>query len=218
MAIVLKNDKIDIKIDSNTIIGVMGKDYSKFLSSLSSDDIFYLDNRVSISNKKVSSILIGDNILDILKEYNLDNDFINKRVNELSHSEQKILKYILLIISNKKINIIDEPFMDLDYGHKKKIILLINKLIKNKKTVIIGSVNSNIIYSTCKKVLFIKDKDYYYGDIDALQNKRTLKKYDVDMPDIVNFVSLAKEKKIKIRYSYDIRDLIKDVYRNVSKK
>ena len=216
MAIVLKNNKIDIKIDSNTIIGVMGKDYDKFLSSLKSDDIFYLDNRVSISNKKVSSILSVNESL--LKEYNLSEDFVNKRVNELSHSEQKILKYLLLITNNKKINIVDEPFMDLDYDYKKKIILLINKLIKNKKTVIIGSVNSNTIYSICKKVLLIKDKDYYYGDVTGLQNKRTLKKYDIVMPDIVNFISLAKEKKIKIRYSYDIRDLIKDVYRNVSQK
>ena len=113
MAIVLKNNKIDIKIDSNTIIGVMGKDYDKFLSSLKSDDIFYLDNRVSISNKKVSSILSVNESL--LKEYNLSEDFVNKRVNELSHSEQKILKYLLLITNNKKINIIDEPFMDLNY-------------------------------------------------------------------------------------------------------
>ena len=38
------------------------------------------------------------------------------------------------------------------------------------------------------------------------------------MPNIVEFVKLAKNKKIKLKYSHDIRDLIKDVYRNVSQK
>jgi ABC-type multidrug transport system ATPase subunit len=213
MALILKNNKFQLSIDTRTIIGVMG-DYEKFIRIITGDDIYFIDKIESLSNNLVSSLISNK---DLLKEFDFEK-YLNYKIKELSHSNQKLLQYLLMIQSNKKIIVIDEPFMDLDYGHKKKIILLINKLIKNKKTVIIGSVNSNIIYSTCKKVLFIKDKDYYYGDIDALQNKRTLKKYDVDMPDIVNFVSLAKEKKIKIRYSYDIRDLIKDVYRNVSKK
>ena len=219
MAIILKNSKIDITIDSKTIIGVMGQDYDKFIKSLNGDDIFILDNRISNSNKRVSSLIeVNDKVLDIIKELELNENILNKKVSDLSHSEQKLLKYLLLIINNKKLNIIDEPFMDLDCFYKKKIIVLLNELVKKNKTIIVGSSNSNIIYSLCKKILLIKDKDCFYGNIDSLENKRVLKKYNIVMPDLVNFVNLAKEKKVNLRYSYDIRDLIKDVYRNVSKK
>ncbi len=220
MAIVLKNSIYHITIDSQMIVGVMGCDYDKFLASLEGNNIFYLDKRVSVSNKKVSSLFSSnmDKAIEIIKDFNLDNTFLDKKINELSHSELKILKYILLIISNKKIIIIDEPFMDLDYQNKKRIILLIKSLIKGRKTVIVGSIDSNIIYSLCKKVLFIKENDYYYDDIKVFSNIKVLDKYNVMMPDIVRFILLAKNKNIKLNYSYDIRDLIKDVYRNVSKK
>ena len=121
-----------------------------------------------------------------------------------------------MVLSNKKIIVIDEPFMDLDYDNKKRIVLLFNKLIKEKKTIIIGSMNSNVIYPLCKKVLFINNSDYYYDDITSFKNKRLLKKYCVSVPNLVKFVELAKDKKVKLKYSQDIRDLIKDVYRNVS--
>ena len=108
--------------------------------------------------------------------------------------------------------------MDLDYGYKKKIVLLVNRLIKENKTVIIGSVDSNIIYTLCKKILLISDDDYYYSDTSVFKKTRILEKYQIMIPDLVYFVDLAKDKKIKLRYSNDIRDLIKDVYRNVSQK
>ena len=73
-----------------------------------------------------------------------------------------------------------------------------------------------VINPADKKILLVNSKDYYYGDIDDLIDKKLLKKYDVDMPDIVKFIELANKKGIKIKNSYDIRDLIKDVYRNVS--
>lgn len=212
MAIVLKNSKYDLNIDSNTIIGVMGKYYEKFLKSLNGNDVYYVDKNVIVSNKKVSEV-IGENT-DILKEFNLDNSFLNKSISLLSHSEQKLLKYILLVLNDEKIIVIDEPFMDLDYENKKMIILLLNKLKKNK-TIIIGSNDSNIIYSICKKVLFINNSEYYYGSTDDFSDKDLLKKYHIVMPDLVKFIELAKAKGKAIKYSKDIRDLIKDVYRNV---
>jgi ABC-type multidrug transport system ATPase subunit len=190
-------------------------DYNKLFESLSSDHIFYLDNRISLSKKKVSSFLVDTSII---KDYELDKDFLNKQVYELSHSELKLLKYFMLINSNKKIIVIDEPFIDLDYQNKKKIIVLLKNMVKANRTIIIGSNDSNIIYSLCKKILLINDKDSYYGDINSLEKKKILDKYNILEPDIVEFVNLVKKKKIKLKYSNDIRDLIKDVYRNVSKK
>ena len=75
--------------------------------------------------------------------------------------------------------------------------------------------DSNVIYPLCKKVLFVNNSDYYYDDITTFKNKKLLKKYRVIMPNLVKFVELAKDKKVKLKYSQDIRDLIKDVYKHV---
>ena len=213
MAIVFRSIKYNIKVDSNKIIGVMGN-YKEFLLSLTGSNVYYIDNKVITSNKKVYELLNKE----VIKDFNLRENLLNRKINELSHSEQKLLKYMLMILSNKKIIVIDEPFMDLDYSNKKKIILLFNRLIKEKKTIIIGSSDSNTIYQYCKKVLFINNNDYYYDDINVFKDSKLLKKYHISMPNLVKFVELARDKDIKLKYSQDIRELIKDVYRNVSKK
>ena len=123
-----------------------------------------------------------------------------------------------MLLSDKNIIVIDEPFMDLDYQNKRKIMVLLNRLVKNNKTVIMGSSNSNIIYSLCKKVLLINNGNHYYGDISILENKKILAKYHIIVPDLVKFTWLVHDKNIKLNFSKDIRDLIKDVYRNVSQK
>lgn len=216
MAIVLSSNKYHIELDSKTIIGVMGE-YEKIFKALSSNNVYYIEKLFSVSNKKVSSLF--DNVdIDLLKECNLGEEVLNKRINELSHSEQKLLKYVLMLLSNKNIIIIDEPYLDLDYDNKKRINLLIKRLVKENKTIIVGSNDSNIIYSLCKKILLINDSEYYYGGVDTFKNIEILKKYHIDMPDLVYFTDLARKKNIKIGYFKDVRDLIKDVYRNVSQK
>ena len=219
MAIVFKNKKYNLEVDSNLLIGVMGS-YESFFSSLVGDNVYYINKKYDDSNKRVCSLLNKDleNVKKILKELEIGEAIVDKKINELSHSEQKLLKYVLMVLSNKKIVIIDEPFMDLDFAGKKKITLLINSLLRKKKTIIVGSVDSNIIYGLCKKVLFISDNKYYYDDIMAFTNKKVLKEFHIDMPYLVRFVELAKNKKIRLNYSRDIRDLMKDVYRNVSQK
>ena len=51
---------------------------------------------------------------------------------------------------------------------------------------------------------------------DILTNVNYLKKNKIDIPDIVEITYLAlKNKKVKIDYHKDIRDIIKDIYKHV---
>ena len=214
MAITLKCKKYpEIVIDSNKIIGVLGNNYREFLKSFTGEDVYYL------RKDKYNSITIidDDELLEYRKLLKIDN-VINKKQKDLSHSERRLLEYFLMVGSNSKIMIIDEPYLDLDYSEIKIINNLLKKLIKEGKTIIIGSSNINDIYMICKKVLLIGDEELLYDNVRCLTKKDILEKYHLDVPDIVEFVELAKKKNIKIPYSKDIRDLIKDVYRNVSKK
>ncbi len=224
MAIVFHSVKYqDIKIDSQMIIGVMGSDYQLFLKSLRRDQVFYIENNIDTSDSTVQCKLDSLNIkyseellMAYLNDLHLAKDFLKKKVNELSHSEQKILKYLLCLVSNASIIVVDEPFLDLDFPNKKMIISIFNRLVRYK-TIIIGSSDSNIIYAICKKVLLLGKEKYYYGDVLILSNKNILKQYHLVMPQIVEFIRYAQEKKVHLPYSKDIRDLIKDVYRHVSK-
>ena len=217
MAVVLKSVKYgDITIDTHCIIGVMGYYYDEFLKSLQGEDVFYLDDKNFKDKNSVSDYITNTDYVNYLKELKLNEDFLNKKIFELSHSEKKLLKYLIMLSVNASIIIINEPFINLDYHYKKLLISLFNRLVKYK-TIIIGSRNSNIIYELCKKVLLLGKSDYTYKDSVILSNKKVLKKYRLVMPEIIEFVRLANNKKNHLPYSKDIRDLIKDVYRNVTK-
>ena len=221
MGLVLKSNNYNIKIDSNKIIGVMGKDYDRFLVSIKGRDISYIGKLDSFyTNSVYDEISLYENDNNIIEMYLdkllLNKDFLSKKISDLSSGEKHLLRYLIGFIQNKNIIIIDEPFMDLDYNYKKRIIYLLNDMINNK-TVIIGSFSSDIIYNIASKVLLINDNSYFYGDIKSVfSDLDILSLYNIKMPEIVKFVALARNNKgIMIDYSNDVRDLIKDVYRNV---
>ena len=232
MAIVLKNVKfnnnLNLYLDSNMIIGIMGNNYESFIKSLKGDNVFGIykddyfkknsvyDELLSVYNKN-NKIVFDEVVKTLLSELGLDYSFFYKKVKELSSSEKTLLKYLLLFMKNPSIMIIDEPFLYLDYYWKKKITLILKNIIKGtKKTIIIGSCDSEIIYMLSEKVLLVDYNYCIYGEKNKIfGNKEILDKYQIDEPEIIEFVRLAREKKIKLNYTDDVRDLIKDVYKNV---
>lgn len=151
-----------------------------------------------------------------LEMFSIDEDILKKKICELSMGEKKLLKYVLALIYNPNVIVIDEPYLYLDFNHKKIISNVIHILkSKYKKTIIIGSGDSNIIYSLCELSLFINGDNQLYGITKTIFNENDLKKFNIDVPNLVKFTDLVNKKGIKIGYFQDIRDLIKDVYRNV---
>ena len=232
MAIVFKNvrfnNNMNIYLDSNIIIGVMGDNYSEFFKSLSGNDIYVIDKENDFLEKKVSDELLkcykkrSDVSLDeatniIIRRMDLSKEFLNKNIKELSHSEKRILKYLIMFLINPKIIIIDEPYLYLDYDMKKKIKILIKEIIKeSKKTIIIGSCDSCIIYELTQRVMLINHHSYLYDDTKKVfENIGMLRDYNIAEPDIVRFIRLARKKGINLDYTNDIRDLMKEVYKNV---
>ena len=221
MGLILKGNNYNIKIDSNKIIGVMGKDYDRFLVSINGSNISYIGKLDSFyTNSVYEEINIyekDDHVINnYLDKFMLNSDFLNKKISDLSSGERHLLRYLIGFIVDKNIIVIDEPFMDLDYDLKKRITYLLKDMVNNNKTVIIGSFSSDIIYSIASYVLLISDNNYFYGDITSVfTNTDILSRYNIKVPKIVQFVDLVRDKNIIIDYSTDIRDLIKDVYRNV---
>ena len=154
--------------------------------------------------------------MKILDMFSLDESFLDKKISDLSSGEMKLLKYLLVLVYNPNVIVIDEPFLCLDYYYKKVIKKVLYDLkTKYHKTIIVGSSDSNIIYSLCDISLLVNRDNHLYGITKSIFNEEELKRFNIKVPDLVRFTDLVKKKGVNIGYFQDIRDLIKDVYRNV---
>ena len=61
-----------------------------------------------------------------------------------------------------------------------------------------------------------KENIYAYGDSDELfTSSEIIKENVVPIPYITEVTYLAKNKKVKLSYHKDVRDIIKDIYKHV---
>ena len=85
------------------------------------------------------------------------------------------------------------------------------------RIIVIASNDVDFIYQYTDSVLILdngyalvhEDTSKIFQDINFLEN------HNIDVPDLVRFTKLAKDKKIRLSYHKDILDLIKDVYKHV---
>lgn len=157
-------------------------------------------------------------ITQALQIVGLEDSYRNRDFHEVSRGEAKLLQLAFVLIQNSKIVLLDEPFMELDYMNRKRVLRCI-RMLKEKyhKMVIIASNDSDLQYTLTEEVIVLYDGGVgYQGNTERFfQTKNIEKKYGISVPSLVKFTTLAKKKKIKLSYHKDIRDLIKDVYKHV---
>lgn len=184
---------------------------------------FYTDKVIDEMNFAINSLEftcddISGRINRSLEMCGLDSSYLKRKISSLSSGEKKLLQLAVSLLCNPKVLILDEPFANLDYSNKKKVISLI-KLLKDryKKTIIISSNDTNMLYElTDNVVILANDTAIVHGPTnELLETPELLHKYNIDVPDIIEFTYLARKKNNKIKYHKDIRDLIKDVYKHV---
>ncbi len=156
-------------------------------------------------------------ILGALKIVGLPRTIINKNLSILSKSELRLLSLSMELLLNPSMIILEEPFKVLDLKQEKKLFFLLNKLRENyNKKIIIISSNPNILYKYTSRMFFIKygkvfkdeKTNIIYKDINFLT------KNNFEIPEITLFTHKAvKYKKINLDYHKDVRDLIKDIYK-----
>jgi len=203
-------NNLNIGDRKSNYIGYIDKNLNFYTSYVYDELLLYL-NRYSgkVKNHR-------NRFMKILDMFSLDENFLDKKISDLSSGEMKLLKYLLVLVYNPNVIVIDEPYLYLDFYYKKVIKKVLYDLkTKYHKTIIVGSNDSNIIYSLCDISLFVNRDNHLYGITKSIFNEEELKKFSIKVPDLVRFTDLAKKKGINIGYFQDIRDLIKDVYRNV---
>lgn len=168
-------------------------------------------------NYKISTI--NKRLEDVLKMVNLPISYLDKNPLDLSSGEKKALSLAVILILNPKIIIIDDPTINIDNGREEHLIKLLKKL-KNRyhKTIILFTSDIEFSIKVSDNYLLLKKgKIVSFGNKkDLLNNCNKLKNSGLDIPMIIDFIDTVKKKKnINLDYTFDIKELMKDVYRNV---
>lgn len=158
---------------------------------------------------------VSKHMIDSLKIVGLDDNYLSREVKTLSYTELKKVKLASVICYNPEVIILDSfdsgmIFRDKEY-FKKLFLKLKNKF---KKTIVLINCNLDFLFDVVDKVYVINkgklvldsDKDIFYED--------KLYKY-VEMPNIVSFTKYAQDEGHLISEYTDIKELIKELYRNV---
>lgn len=153
----------------------------------------------------------------ILGIVGLDESILDRNINTLSSSEKYLLSIAINLIYDPKIIMFKDVFWGLDRNNKKKIMTIIKNLKEDDKIVIISHRDTNILYELVDEVILMdKENIYACGDSDELfTSSEIIKDKIVPIPYISEVTYLAKNKKVKLSYHKDVRDIIKDIYKHV---
>ena len=155
-------------------------------------------------------------IKDSLKMVSLSSDYLKRKINTLSSGEIFKLSLAITLSLNPKIVIMDEPFSFLDNKSQKELVKLL-RILKNRyhKTIIILSHNMDLLYNVSDYLFILSDNHIVVEGTkqDIFKQHSKLSNHYIELPKLVKFVDLVKEKKnIKMGYRDNINDLLKDVY------
>ena len=140
------------KNDYKNLISIVPRDISKlvFLNTVEEYIAF---------NIKYRKIKVNDSrstVLNLLKQLGLDSTYLNKSIDNLSISEQRLMGVIVSLLTNPKVLILDEIFSNFDLKFEKKLMRLFNYLIDNENmTIILLSNDSEMLYRNTKHIVLL---------------------------------------------------------------
>lgn len=167
------------------------------------EDLFLANNK--IENKRLKNVLL----MVLLKEEILDRD-----PNTLSSCEKKRIILAKAILNNPDVLVIDKFSYGLNYKEQDYFQKLFIKLkLKYNKTIILSepleflfNIVDRVIVLDNGSLVINQDKLVFYND--------ELYRY-VDVPKIVEFTKYVLSEGININSYVDLKELIKDIYRNL---
>ena len=152
-----------------------------------------------------------------LEIFELESNFISRYINTLSYTEKIYLNILRnLLIKNDKVIFVD-VFKYLDHKNRKRMILLLNYLKEKYYYIIITSYYVDDLYSLGdNSIIWYKGIADYGDTVEVYKDIEVLNKNRIPAPTLAEITYKAKkEKNVKLFYSRDVRDIIKDIYKHV---
>ena len=101
--------------------------------------------------------------LELLKLHGHENTIVSK----LSNGNKQRVQWLITLIHEPKVLILDEPFVGLDVGMILTISEILRDLSKNEVTILFSSHQLSNIEDLCTKVIFIKRGKILFNDFIA---------------------------------------------------
>lgn len=163
--------------------------------------------------------MLDKRIEDSLKMVGLDNSYLDRNPFDLSSGEKCLLALGVVLSLNPKLLIIDDPTLYLDNKNMEYLIKLIKKLKNNyHKTIIIFTSDIEFAIRLTDNYVILKNgKICSSGNSkELLNNIPRLKSSGIKIPRIIEFINVVNKKKnINLDMTFDIKELMKDIYRHV---
>ena len=140
----------------------------------------------------------------------LDKKLLNKKINTISKTDLKFVLLIYAMLKNYKTIIFDHMDANMSYKDKKRLLNFIRKIKNDDLNFIFLSKDLEFLYKITNHLIIINDNKIIYDDL--IDDAYTLEELDFK---IINFIKLANKKGANLIYTFDRKELLKDIYRSV---
>ena len=172
-----------------------------------------IKNVIKNYNYKVSNI--SKHIDDSLTMVGLDSSYMDRDIDTLSYTEKKRLSLATVLSYNPEVIILDNFFKGFTYRDKEYFRKLFIKLkTKYKKTIILLTNDLVSTFMFVDKIYVINNGNLVLAGAKELYYQDKLYKY-TDIPKIVEFTKYAQLMGHDINEYTELKELLKELYRNV---
>lgn len=227
MELVIKGSSKSKKIEiSKGILTIQSIEEDIILENLSDkNDLRVIDNRnlFFIADTVLNEMFCYNDMPDleyvneIIQIFDYDSSFLDRKIDSLSLMEKILLNLFRNLSFNTQIIVFMDFFKGFDISMEKKIIEMFKYLVNKKYIVILVADDIDRLYKYGDYSVISNKTTIKYGKTeDIYSNVDTLLKLKLEVPTLSYITYKAKkDKDVKLFYSKDVRDIIKDVYKHV---
>lgn len=214
--ITLDGKNIDYSITDT--IGFLTEERSLLTKLTVKEQAIYFGSLKSMSEEKIIERL--DYLLDKFEI----TEYKNKKIKELSKGNQQKIQFIMAILNEPKLLILDEPFSGLDPFNIELFKEEILELSKKGSKIIFSSHRMDHVELFCKKlVILVNGKTVLSGNIKDIKEQYMKKNIfvkgviDIDKLKKINGVEAIIEKSDEYEIKISSIEVAKDVFKYISK-
>ncbi len=145
--------------------------------------------------------------------------YANSKIEELSKGNQQLIQFIVSVVHNPEILILDEPFSGFDPINQELIRDVISEFLDSGKIVIVSTHLMDIAEKLCSDIFLINNgKEVLSGDMNSIKEKFGTKIYSIDFEGDASFIAklpyleilnLTKNKaEVKLKPNADAHSLL----------
>lgn len=154
--------------------------------------------------------------IEALKMVGLKEKDLSKKMIDLSLTEKKKVIFAATLIFNPEIIILDHFELHFDYKDQERLKNILKKIKKKyNKTIVVITNNTNFLLNFADNIVVFNEGYIISGGGKEILFNKELHEV-INPPEIVQLILKLREKGLKIENYYDIKELMKAIYREIN--